>query len=284
VRGERAGDFLTGVLAVLVATPCTAPFMGAALAAALSGTAVFAMGVFACLGLGLALPSLVLGFVPGVARVLPRPGMWMVVVRQLLSFPMFGATVWLLWVMSEEAGPSGLLATCYGLLLIGFGGWVHGTLQRSPGLRDRLRRGLGVVAAAAVLAALSLLTGLRSGGQADAAGLSGAEPFSQAELTRLRGAGRPVFVDVGAAWCVTCLVNERLALEPQTVREAFARDQVTLMRGDWTSRNVAVTSFLRRFGHEGVPLYVFFPAGDGEPRVLPQVLTPGLVLDTVRGS
>ncbi len=277
-RGGAFGDAMTGVLAVLVATPCTAPFMGAAVAAALAGPPLAGVAIFLALGLGLAAPSLVLGFVPGVSRLMPRPGAWMLVVRQILAFPMFGAAVWLLWVLSEEAGPSGVLAGLSGLLLIGFGGWLHGLLQRSPPAGPR-RRALDLVAFAAVLAALSMLPGLtpaRSGHAAEAA-----DSFSPARLAALRHDGRPVFVDMSAAWCVTCLVNERLALAPAAVRSAFASSGITLLRGDWTRRDAGITDFLRRFGRDGVPLYVFFPAHDGAPRILPQILTPGLVLASI---
>ena len=276
-RGGALGDVMTGVLAVLVATPCTAPFMGAAIAAALAGPKLAGIAIFAALGLGLAAPSLVLGFVPGASRLMPRPGAWMIVVRQVLAFPMFGAAVWLLWVLSEETGPSGVLAGLSGLLLIGFGGWLHGLLQRSPPAASR-RRALDLVALAAVLAALSMLPGLTPD---DREHVAGANSFSPARLAALRHGGRPVFVDMSAAWCVTCLVNERLALAPAAVRGAFASSGITLLRGDWTRRDAGITDFLRRFGRDGVPLYVFFPAHDGAPRILPQILTPGLVLESI---
>ncbi len=277
-RGGAFGDVMTGVLAVLVATPCTAPFMGAALAAALSGPKLAGLAIFLALGLGLAAPSLVLGFVPGASRLMPRPGAWMLVVRQVLAFPMFGAAVWLLWVLSEEAGPSGVLAGLSGLLLIGFGGWLHGLLQRTPPAGPR-RRALDLVALAAVLAALSMLPGLTP--QSGIARADAADSFSPARLAALRHDGRPVFVDMSAAWCVTCLVNERLALAPAAVRSAFATSGITLLRGDWTRRDAGITGFLRHFGRDGVPLYVFFPAHDGAPRILPQILTPGLVLASI---
>ena len=281
-RKGVVGDLLTGVLAVLVATPCTAPFMGAAVAAALSGPPAAGLAIFLVLGLGLAAPSLFLGFVPGAARLLPRPGAWMLVIRQLLAFPMFAAVVWLTWVLSEETGPSGVLAGLSGLFLTGLGGWLHGLGQRNTYAMNT-RRGLDLAAVAILLAALSILPGLRANGaHAQTASFDGAEPFTPARLTSLRQEGHAVFVDMSAAWCVTCLVNERLALAPSAVRIAFASSKVTLLQGDWTSRDGSVTEFLHQFGREGVPLYVFFPAHDGPPRVLPQVLTPGLVVQTVR--
>ena len=273
-RGGAAGDVLAGALAVLVATPCTAPFMGAAVAGALSGPPLAAVAVFASLGLGLALPMLLLGLVPGTARFLPRPGAWMATLQQLLAWPMFAAVLWLVWVLSIEAGPAGVIRIGLALILLGFAAFV-------PRLFSGRRPGALCGGAAALLALASLLT-IHAGGadRASAASpLPGAENFSPTRLAALTAADRPVMVDMSAAWCLTCLVNERVAIEP--ARAAMTARGVVLMRGDWTRQDPAITAFLRRFRQEGVPLVVFFPPDAGRPVVLPQILSERDVLNAI---
>jgi len=275
-RGGHAGSFATGALAVLVATPCTAPFMGAAIAAALAAPAAVTVLVFLAMGLGLAAPYAVLALLPGAARLLPRPGAWMDVLRGVLAFPMYAAAAWLVWVISQQAGPDGVLAALGGLLLVGFAAWSYGLTQASGG------RWLGRGAAlAAVALAAALLPGLSAApaAQAEAATAEGIEPYTPARLASLRADGRPVFVNMTAAWCVSCLVNERVALAPAAVRDAFAIHRVTYLKGDWTRGDPAITAFLREHGRDGVPLYVFYPAGSGAPTVLPQILTEAAVLE-----
>ncbi|HEY0202724.1 MAG TPA: protein-disulfide reductase DsbD domain-containing protein [Acetobacteraceae bacterium] len=275
-RGGHAGSFATGALAVLVATPCTAPFMGAAIAAALAAPAAVTVLVFGALGLGLAAPYAVLALLPGAARLLPRPGAWMDVLRGVLAFPMYAAAAWLVWVISQQAGPDGVLAALGGLLLVGFAAWSYGLAQASGG------RWLGRGAAlAAVALAAALLPGLGAApaAQAEAAATEGVEPYTPARLASLRADGRPVFVNMTAAWCVSCLVNERVALAPAAVRDAFATHRVAYLKGDWTRGDPAITAFLREHGRDGVPLYVFYPAGSGTPTVLPQILTEAAVLE-----
>ena len=274
-RGGHLGSFATGGLAVLVATPCTAPFMGAAIAAALAAPAAVMVLVFLAMGLGLAMPYLLLACVPGAARLLPRPGRWMDVLRGALAFPMYGAAVWLLWVISQQSGPDGVLAAGAGLLLVGFAAWAFGLAQKADG------RWLGRGAALAALAlAVALLPGLTPAPAAQAMAQSeGAEPFTAARLASLRAQNRPVFVNMTAAWCVSCLVNERVALSPAAVRDAFAAHGVAYLKGDWTRGDPEITAYLRDHDRDGVPLYVFYPPGDGAPTVLPQILTQGEVLD-----
>ncbi len=279
-RDGHTGSFFTGLLAVLVATPCTAPFMGAAVAGALAGPPLAAIAVFLAMGLGLAAPYAALALIPGVARALPRPGHWMVIVKQALAFPMYAAAVWLVWVISQEAGPQGVLAAGAGLLLLGLGGWLLGLAQLPHG---RLRRVAGVAAGACVLAAAAIVPGLANSvaPAAQAAARDGSEPFSAARLAALQSEGRPVFVDMTAAWCVTCLVNEQVALAPAAVRQAFQDRRVAYLKGDWTRQDPEITAFLRRHHRDGVPLYVFYPANGGPPMVLPQILTQGIVLDAI---
>ena len=281
-RRGMAGSFFTGLLAVLVATPCTAPFMGVAVAAGLAAPPAVTVLVFAVMGLGLAAPYVALASVPGLARVMPRPGRWMEVLKQGLAFPMYGAAAWLLWVVSQEAGPSGVLGTAAGLVLVGFAGWVFGVTQTS---QVQPRRFGQAAATVSVLAALAVLSGIAAvPGDASAEAASTAEAFTPARLASLRAAGKPVFVNMTAAWCVTCLVNERVAIGTEAVRKAFAADDVTYLKGDWTRQDPAITAFLQQNGRDGVPLYVFFPAGGGEPEVLPQILTEGQLLGLLRTS
>jgi len=260
---------------VLVATPCTAPFMGVAIAGALAAPPAAAMSVFLAMGLGLAAPYAAMALVPGVARALPRPGAWMNILRQVLAFPMYGAAVWLVWVASQQSGPDGTLLTLAGIVLLGFAGWALGLAQRSP--RGRLAQGVAVLA---VIAALALLPGLGSPAP-QARADDGTEPFSASRLAALRAEHRPVFIDMTAAWCVTCLVNERIALAPETVQRAFADRHIAYMKGDWTRQDPEISAFLRDQGRDGVPLYLFYPGDGGAPTVLPQILTQGIVLRAI---
>jgi thiol:disulfide interchange protein DsbD len=275
-RRGAAGSLFTGFLAVLVATPCTAPFMAAAIAGALAAPPATTLLVFAAMGLGLALPYALLAAAPGLASVLPRPGAWMEVLRQVLAFPMYGAAVWLVWVVSQEAGPDGVLAVGAGMLAVGFAAWAFGRAQ--GGAQHRL----GAVAAVlGVAAALAILPGIKlATGPAPAAESS--QAFTPERLAALRAEGRPVFVNMTAAWCVSCLVNERVALSPAAVRDAFADHKVAYLKGDWTRQDPVVSAFLRDHGRDGVPLYIYYAPGR-PPAVLPQILTVATVLDAVRG-
>ncbi len=270
LRRGFIGSFASGALAVLVATPCTAPFMSVALAAALTAPAAETMALFLALGLGLAAPTVLLTLLPGVARVLPRPGRWMDVFKQAMAFPMYAACVWLLWVVSLQAGADGVLAAGAGLLLTGFAAWVWRFGRRTgPGL--------------ALAAVLGMVVPVIAMSRAPAVAESTASAFSTERLSALRAEGRPVFVNLTAAWCVTCLVNERIALSPDVVQQAFAAKGVVTLTGDWTRRNPAISDFLASRGRDGVPLYLFYPAGGGPAVELPQILTPGVVLAAVNG-
>jgi thiol:disulfide interchange protein len=274
-RGGHAGSFATGLLAVLVATPCTAPFMAGAVAGALAAPPLGTVSVFVAMGLGLAAPYAALACVPGLGRFLPRPGRWMERLRTVLALPMFGAAVWLLWVLSQEAGAEALWAGLAGAGLVGGAGWLAGTTQR--GHVRSWRFGAGGAAVALTLA-LALLAPIQAGLRAAVPAVEGAETFTPVRLAALREAGRPVFVDMTAAWCVTCLVNERVAIDTQAVRRAFQDRNVAYLKGDWTRQDPALTAFLRENGRDGVPLYLFYPARAEAPVVLPQVLTAGTVL------
>jgi thiol:disulfide interchange protein len=280
-HGARASLF-TGALAVVVASPCTAPFMGTALGWALAQPAPVALAVFAALGLGLAAPMLLLGFVPTLARALPRPGPWMDSFRQLLAFPLYLTVCWLLWVYGEQTSALGMAWLLAALTTLAFALWLLGrrVAMRSP----RLRASAAIVSAAAFLLALGLplAAPTPSMATASAVGDKTFEPWSEQRLAHLRAAGRPVFVNMTAAWCITCLANERVALSTDTVRDALAARDVAYLKGDWTRHDDAITRYLERYGRNGVPLYVLYPPNGGTPRVLPQLLTADTVADAIR--
>jgi thiol:disulfide interchange protein DsbD len=282
-RSGTAGAFFTGVLAVIVATPCTAPFMAAALGFALSQPAPQTVAVLLALGLGLALPYLVLSFTPALQRLMPRPGPWMDRLRQLLAFPMYASAVWMIWVLTQQTGADGVIYALGGMILIAFAIWLL-KLGSGASVATWVRRGL---AAAAVLlafaAALKLEDGAAtaasaSGGPAAGVNFDGWERFSRARMNEAVAAGKPVFVDFTAAWCITCLVNERVALETQAVRNGFEQAGVVKLKGDWTNRDPEITSSLKELGRAGVPLYLFWVPGAAQPKILPQVLTESLIL------
>jgi thiol:disulfide interchange protein DsbD len=279
-----AGSFFTGVLAVLVATPCTAPFMGAALGYALGASPPAALAIFAALGLGFAAPFVALSFMPAAIRLLPRPGAWMVTLRQLLAFPMYGAAVWLVWVLSLQSGPQGVVAALGAALLLAFALWLVG--RRSLHGGNRIESG----AAALGLAGALLLLGEAAAGEPAAvpatveAGALNYEAFSPARLAELQQAGRPVFVNATAAWCITCLVNEKLALSGERVARSFAAHNVAALKADWTTQDRAITALLARHGRSGVPLYLYFPPHALEPVILPQILTEASVVAAIGKS
>jgi thiol:disulfide interchange protein DsbD len=276
-REGHWGSFFTGGLAVLVATPCTAPFMAVAIATGLAASPPVTVLIFLAMGLGLAAPYLALSAIPALARLMPRPGRWMDVFKQVLAFPMYGASVWLLWVVSQEAGAAGVLGTATGFVLLGFAGWIIGITQDSDSVRRRIGwAGAGLAVALAVTA----LSGIATEAAPVAAGRD-AEAFTPARLAALRAEGRPVFVNLTAAWCVTCLVNERVAIRNESVQRAFASNHVAYLKGDWTRQDPGITEFLRENGRDGVPLYLYYAPHASSAEVLPQILTVTTVLEAV---
>ncbi len=273
-QAGHTGSFFTGALAVLVATPCTAPFMAAALGAAMAMPPAAMLLVFAAMGLGLALPYAVLGLAPGLARLLPRPGAWMERLKQFLAFPMYAAAAWLVWVLAQLAGADGVALGLLGALLVGFAAWALGVAQQGGA---RLARGAALVAA---LGALALLPGVGAS-PAPALAAGPHEAWSAARVEVLRAEGRAVFVNLTAAWCISCKVNERVALETMAVQAAFAERRVAQLVGDWTRGDAAITAVLRQHAREGVPLYLLYPAGGGPPVILPQILTEGMLLRAI---
>jgi thiol:disulfide interchange protein DsbD len=281
-RPGLPGSFFAGVLAAVVATPCTAPFMGAAVGFALTQPAPISVVVLLFLGLGLALPFLLLTLAPQLVGRLPRPGPWMITFKQLLAFPLYATVAWLVWVLSQQVGPSGLLAAMIGLVLIGLAAWTF-NFSQTAGMRAR-RAALGAFAATIAALAVTLAAVARdwpgSEGAEQTSLMAGAERFTQRRLDELLADNRAVFVNMTAAWCITCLVNERTALATDAVKAAFARKNVAYLKGDWTNRNPEISRVLERHGRSGVPLYLLY-AGRAEPTILPQILTPAMVLEQI---
>lgn len=276
------GSFLTGVLAAVVATPCTAPFMAPAMGYALTQPPLIVLAVFQGLALGLAAPFLLIGFVPALAKALPKPGAWMETFKQVLAFPMYGAAAWLVWVVAQQVDPMGFAATLAGLVLISFAAWLIG---RTPG-DGRGRLVASGIAAASLIGAIIMAgvptapqPGTAQAGQPASADVAW-EPFSQARVSELSAEGKPVFVNFTAAWCITCLMNERAVLSSDDVQAALEGKGVTYLKADWTNRDPAITAALESFGRSGVPLYVLYDA-EGQPHVQPQILTPGGFLDAL---
>jgi len=262
-RGGAAGAFWTGALAAFVATPCTGPFMGAALGAALVLPEAAALAIFAGLGLGLALPFLLLGFIPALRRRLPRPGPWMNRLRRILSVPMILTAMGLAWILQRQVGSDGLLAGLAAVAVIAAALWWAG----------RRRAWLPLVpAAVAAAAALAFLPAAAEPAEARTGGALAAQPFSEARLAALRSGGKPVFVYFTADWCVTCKVNEKAVLERSEVAEAFKARGVQVLVGDWTGGDAEIGRFLEKQGRSGVPLYLWYAPGK-DAEVLPQILT-----------
>ncbi|WP_448505457.1 protein-disulfide reductase DsbD family protein [Immundisolibacter sp.] len=272
------GSFLTGTLAVLVATPCTAPFMGAALGFALARPAWEALVIFTALGFGMALPYLLLAEAPGLLARLPRPGQWMVTLRQGLAFPLFATAVWLVWVLGRQSGVDAVGLLLLAALGVGFAAWGLGHVQRGG---RRWLPGAVVVIGLGFAVVLGFGAAMRPAAQAAASASPAAgidwQPWSSAAVDAQRAAGRPVFVDFTAAWCISCQVNKRVALDTPVVSAHFARLGVVPLKADWTRYDPAITQALAGFGRSGVPLYVYYPPG-APPQLLPTVLTPGAVL------
>ncbi|HZP94034.1 MAG TPA: thioredoxin family protein [Burkholderiales bacterium] len=277
-RSGYLDAFLSGSLATAVATPCTAPFMGAALGFALTQSALTAMLTFTALALGMATPYVVLSFAPGWMNRLPRPGPWMDTLKQIFAFPLYLTTVWLVWVLGRQIGVDGAARLLVGLTLLGAALWALG--RWSYALDARVRH--GGVAAAAALFALAFVVAWPVASKSGAPQAADAwKPWSRAAVAQEQAAGKAVFVEFTAAWCVTCQVNKRLVLQRQSVMDRFTQRQVVLMRADWTSQNPEITAALKELGRSGVPVYALYPAGGGAPALLPEILTEARVMDAI---
>jgi thiol:disulfide interchange protein/DsbC/DsbD-like thiol-disulfide interchange protein len=273
------GAFFTGVLAVAVAAPCTAPFMAAALGFALTLSAPLALLVFVSLGLGFALPFLLLGVWPRALAFIPKPGPWMLTFKQFLAFPMYAAAAWLVWVLAQEAGPPSVAIILAAFIALALAAWLWSVTRNTAGPG----RTIGVVAALPVLlGGLYGISLLRDVSAAPAVSATRAgEPYTAAKLASLRASGRPVFVDATAAWCITCLVNEDAVLSRPSVKSAFTGRNVAYLVADWTNQNPEITQLLKDNGRSGVPLYLYYPPHAATPVVLPQILTESGVVGAI---
>ncbi|MCW8807322.1 MAG: protein-disulfide reductase DsbD [Rhodanobacter sp.] len=271
-RSGPAGNFFTGVLAVVVASPCTAPFMGSALAYAFAAPMLSALLVFLALGIGLALPFLLIGFVPVLARLLPGPGRWMETLKQVLAFPMYLTAAWLVWVLANQRGADAVGLVLVAMVLLAMTLWWF---ERSRS-RGTLSRILVVVLALATVVPMVLLTHVPRPSTATTTA-KGVVAYSPQKLATLRAAGTPVFVDMTADWCVTCKANEHTVLDTQAFRDLLQRTGTVYMKGDWTDVDPDIGAFLQQYHSPGVPLYVVFPRNGGPGRQLSTVLTPSLV-------
>ncbi len=270
-----SGAFATGALAAIIATPCTGPFMGAALGAALVLPWPAALAVFAGLGIGLSIPFLAIGFVPALRKALPRPGAWMETFRHILAVPMGLTAVWLAWVLGGQSGINGMTIGLLGIVGIAIVLFVAGKRQ-ARGLSAHWASALSLVVVAVLTA--GAITPVAKGAAA-AAELAAAHKaaFTEEKLAEARAAGRPVFAYFTADWCLTCKVNERVAIDTDQVKAAFARHNVAVMVGDWTDGDPKLGRFIEAHNRAGVPLYLFYKPGAAEPEVLPQVLTPAML-------
>ncbi|MFB6273931.1 MAG: protein-disulfide reductase DsbD family protein [Salinibacter sp.] len=286
--------FLTGVLATVVATPCTAPFMGAALGVALTLSATGALLIFTALGVGMATPYVFLSMTPALLDRLPDPGGWMETLKQAFSFPMFATAIWLVWVFGRQTSNGGVAFLLVGLLLLGMAAWiVHRwsapQLSRTATLVTRTLAGAALVGGIAIAIvgagaapATQASTSATSAATSDSTTTKTAwRSYSPETIERLRAKGRPVFVDFTAAWCLTCQVNKRRVLNAAAVQKAFDEKNVALVRADWTNRDPEITKALRSHGRSGVPVYVLYEGDGSEPRLLPEVLTEDAVLSAL---
>ena len=279
------GSFFTGVLAVVVATPCTAPFMGAAIGYALRASVLVTFAVFTALALGLAAPYVALTMQPAWTRLLPKPGAWMEVLRQAVAVPIFATVIWLAWVLAAAYGAGVLAALLTSFLLLAIAGWFLG--------RWPARRWATIVAALILLGVIALAVfgqrmvsespgnAIQSDSTMDSVASSVWQPWSADAVSHYQSQGRPVFVDFTASWCLSCQVNERVALNRPEVMQAFHSANVALLRADWTQRDEAITQALTALGRSGVPAYALYIPGENNPRLLPELLTSGIVTDAL---
>jgi thiol:disulfide interchange protein len=275
-----AGSFFTGVLAVIVATPCTAPFMGAAIGYALAQPAIVTFSVFTAIALGLAVPYVALTLQPAWTRLLPKPGAWMEILRQAISVPIFCTVIWLAWVLAQAYGAAVLAALLVCLLLLAVAGWFLG---RWPAQR------WATAVAAVILLCVVSISAFAPGKLAAAPEVQSGvqsqqqwEPWSQDALNKYQAQGRPVLVDFTASWCLSCQVNERVAFSHPAVKQALQAANVALLKADWTRHDETITQALAALDRSGVPAYALYAPGQSEPQMLPEVLTPGIVIDAVK--
>ncbi|HVJ07371.1 MAG TPA: thioredoxin family protein [Acidisarcina sp.] len=279
-RSGYTGSFFTGVLAMVVATPCTAPFMGVAIGFALAQPAGVTFLIFTAVALGLALPYLLLTFNPAWTRLLPRPGAWMEVLKQATAIPVFGTVIWLVWVFTQSAGVNALIGLLAALLMLAVAGWIVG---RWPAKRMASVFAIVVAAIAVAIPVYAVRTASPIQTTAKSGDLTW-EPFTPAAVEKYRALGKPVFVDFTASWCLSCQVNEHVVLDRSDVQQRLKQSGMVLLRADWTQHDGMIAQTLAQLGRSGVPTYAIYPASATEPpRLLPEVLTAGIVIDALNG-
>ena len=270
-KSGAAGSFFTGALAVVVATPCTAPLMAGAVGYALASPALITLAVFMALAIGFALPFLLIAYVPGLLSKLPKPGPWMERFKEILAFPMFAAAIWLVWVLSLQAGEDGVLYVLAAMLAAGFAIWC---LKRTGGLAKAF-------AAVAILAAIALPI---STYPKQVNLVHETDAWSSARVSELQAEGRSIFVDFTAAWCVTCKVNEKVVLDQERTKKLFQDTNTAFLIADWTNKNDVIAQELAKYGRAGVPLYLVYNQNSVSPEILPQVLTYDVIRDAIAGK
>lgn len=256
-------SYFTGLLSVAVATPCTVPLMAPAIGFALTQSTIISLLIFANIGFGLALPFLILTHYPALIARLPKAGLWMQHVKQFLAFPLFLTAIWLLWVLGNQTSLNHVLLVVVMCAVLAFAVWLWQLNYKK------------IMVVLLVMASIAVYYGTQHEQRID-------EAFTQARFDELRLAGEPIFINMTADWCVTCLVNERIALSTSSVKNTLTRLGIHYLKGDWTNQNSEITAFLNKFNRSGVPLYVYYPAGaNSKPILLPQLLTPNTVIETI---
>ena len=281
------GSFFSGILATVLATPCTAPFMGTALGIAITLPATTALMIFAMLGIGMAAPYILLSSFPALMKFLPKPGPWMETFKQAMAFPLFATAIWLIWVFGQQAGVDGLTNLLIGLLFLSLGIWIiHRWNRHQISTRSRI--------ITRSIATVLIVGGFLFSASSEAVTFDGSEtasvdsygiawePFSHKLVDQYRDEGRNIFIDFTAAWCITCKANERVIFSSNRVKDRFEELDFVMVKADWTNRNPEITRALASFGRNGVPLYVIYSEDFDEPKILPEILTPGIVMDALK--
>jgi thiol:disulfide interchange protein DsbD len=264
-NNRLSSSFMTGVLATTVASPCTAPFMGPALGFAISQASAVALLVFAFLGLGMALPFVALSLVPSLTKKLPKPGQWMDNLKQFLAFPMYLTALWLLWVVGRQTSVDIVIAICVGLILMVMAIWLWQLAGRNNMTK--------ILAVGLFIAAVIYPSLKRENND-----LPKWQDYSAQRLAELRGSEQAVFINLTADWCITCLVNEKVAMG-DSFYQALENNNIAYLKGDWTHKDPEITKLLNQYNRNGVPLYLLFPKGSGSAQILPQLLSKSTLIE-----
>jgi thiol:disulfide interchange protein DsbD len=278
------GSFFTGVLATVVATPCSAPFLAPALGAALALSTIESFAIFTAIAIGLALPYLLLSIFPNAVKILPRPGAWMETFKQFMAFPLYATVGYLVWVLAGQVSDEGLQNVLFALVLVAMGVWFYGRWNAPGSSAGRARFGVGALI---VVAAAGLWLGWPHAAMAQTtAGVTSQgvqwQPWSAEAVAKLRSEGRIVYVDFTARWCATCQANKKLVFHSDDVLKEFAGKNIATLRADWTNQDPLITAELARYHRSAVPFNLIWFPGKDEPTILPELLTPGIVLDALK--